>query len=408
MAELKKAPYYQPQKGLFGVELKEFKGVKGCIPLDTPTGVSIDRLPPGVKPPSPTNHTTGSKKANKKTQILPPAPPSKTPQAMAKRKAIPTEIEFEVCENPPAFDLQDVPLAMDQLGWTVSATLARTWFSSAAHTFDDDPRSEQPINDSVVTLDWALRFGSVRKKYEKFLASDIYTPRAIGAATDAVKSLVRQLFESRNSNLNVDTSRFLGDLRNFHADWQFQKLMISDADTFNGLTLTDLTGSLANFNIYAAVGNVEISTEKYFKYERGRTLYCLNATGKITHVYVYVKDNYSFNGKQYLGHWNKHGIIIAPGTWLTGSSWTKRDTDIDIWLKAINKPVDTRKGLFGKFKEPDVYFPVFNADYNRWREKHQMGGDFMVYSKPVHLKLKKPIDLKLGEICRPESLSSLG
>ncbi len=297
---------------------------------------------------------------------------------------------------------------MDKLGWTVSAKLARTWFSCAAHIFNDDPRSEQPLNDSVVTLDWALRFGSVRKKYEKFLTSDIYTLGAVGAATDAVKSFIRQLFESRNSNLSVDTSQFLGDLRNFHADWQFQKLTISDGDTFNGLTLTDLTGSLANFNIYAAVGNVEISTEKYFRYERGRTLYCLNAVGKITHIYVYVKDNYSFNGKQYLGHWNKHGIIIAPGTWLTGSSSSKKDTDIDIWLKAINKPVDTRKGLFGKLKEPNVYFPVFNADYNRWREKHQRGGDFMVYSKPVHLKLKTPIDLKLGEICRPESLSSLG
>ncbi|MFH5250562.1 DUF6402 family protein, partial [Burkholderia semiarida] len=27
-----------------------------------------------------------------------------------------------------------------------------------------------------------------------------------------------------------------------------------------------------------------------------------------------MKDNYSFNGKQYLGHWNKHGVIIAPGS----------------------------------------------------------------------------------------------
>ncbi|MFX5756203.1 hypothetical protein ABTE27_19870, partial [Acinetobacter baumannii] len=96
--------------------------------------------------------------------------------------------------------------------------------------------------DSVVTLDWALKLGSVRKKYEKFLASDIYTPRAVGAATDAVKGVVRHLFESRSSSLSVETSRFLGDLRNFHAEWQFQKLTISDADTFNGLTLTDLTG----------------------------------------------------------------------------------------------------------------------------------------------------------------------
>ncbi|ALU87771.1 hypothetical protein Hrubri_0550 [Herbaspirillum rubrisubalbicans M1] len=193
----------------------------------------------------------------------------------------------------------------------------------------------------------------------------------------------------------------------FHVDWQFQLVSIRDGDTFDGLTLTDLTGSLANFNIYIAVGNVEISGEKYFRYEKSKNFYCVDPIGKITHVYAYVKDNYSFNGEQYLGHWNKHGIIIAPGTWLTGSGQRKSDSDIDIWVKAINKPVDTRKSFFGKFREPDVYFPVFNADYNRWREKHQRGEDFMVYSKPVYLKLKKPITFKLGEICRLEPLNSL-
>ncbi|QIX19595.1 hypothetical protein FOB32_24235 [Burkholderia multivorans] len=281
------------------------------------------------------------------------------------------------------------------------------WFASPAHIYNDDPKSEQPLNDSDVTLDWALKFGSVRKKYESFLANDIYSERAIGAATDTVKAFVRKLFTERNSVFSFNTTPFLGDLRKFHVDWQFQKLAISDFNTLDGRTPNDLTGALANFNIYAAIGNVEISTEKYFKYERDNTLYCLNATGKITHIYAYVKDNYSFNGKQYLGHWNKHGVIIAPGTWITGSASPKSDSDIDIWVKAINKPVDTRKSLFGKFKEPDVYFPVFNADYNRWREKHHRGGDFMVYSKPVYLKLKKPIDLKLGEICRLEPSSSL-
>ena len=296
---------------------------------------------------------------------------------------------------------------MDRLGWTVSAKLARMWFAGQAHIYDDNPASNQPLNDRDVSLDWTLKFGRVRKKYKSFLTTDIYSERAIGAATAAVKTLVRRRFEDRHSILSFNTSTLLDDLRKFHVDWQFQKLKISDRDTFDGLTLTDLTGSLANFNIYAAIGNVEVSTEKYFRYERGSTRYCLNATGRITHIYVYVKDNYSFNGNQYLGHWNKHGIIIAPGTWLAGSSASKRDSDIDIWVKAIRKPVDTRQALFGKFKESDVYFPVFNDDYNRWREKHHRGGDFMVYSKPLYLKLKKPISLKLGEICRLEPLSSL-
>ena len=38
----------------------------------------------------------------------------------------------------------------------------------------------------------------------------------------------------------------------------------------------------------------------------------------VTHVYAYAKDNYSFNDddgpSQYLGHWNKQGVIFVPST----------------------------------------------------------------------------------------------
>ncbi|MFS2115529.1 DUF6402 family protein [Herbaspirillum frisingense] len=405
MTDVRKAPYYRLQKSLFGSELREFKAAKGCIPLDTPKGVSLERPAPGAK--QPLSPTPPAAAATVKKAAQRPRPEQVPKSGQTKTRQLLMQLDAEVCENPPIFDLQDVPDAMDKLGWPVSAKLARMWFAGLAHTYDDRPSSEQPLNDRDVTLEWALKFGRVRKKYEGFLAKDIYSERAIGAATEAVKAFVRRAFEDRNSVLSFNTSTFLVDLRKFHVDWQFQKLLISDRDTFDALTLTDLTGSLANFNIYAAIGNVEVATEKYFRYERGSTRYCLNATGRITHIYVYVKDNYSFNGNQYLGHWNKHGIIIAPGSWLTGSRSSKRDSDIDVWVKALHKPVDTRRALFGKFKEPDVYFPVFNDDYNRWREKHQRGGDFMVYSKPLYLKLKKAIDLKLGEICRLEPLNSL-
>ncbi|WP_260428910.1 DUF6402 family protein [Burkholderia cepacia] len=44
---------------------------------------------------------------------------------------------------------------------------------------------------------------------------------------------------------------------------------------------------------------------------------------------------------------------------------------------------------------------MYNKSYSEWREKHNRGGDFMIYSKPQLLKLKKPIQLKLETICRP-------
>ncbi|WP_244136009.1 MULTISPECIES: DUF6402 family protein [unclassified Burkholderia] len=54
---------------------------------------------------------------------------------------------FRGFENPPPFDLQDVPIAMDNLGWKVSARLARIWFAGAAHIYNNDPASAQPLND---------------------------------------------------------------------------------------------------------------------------------------------------------------------------------------------------------------------------------------------------------------------
>ncbi|WP_179233523.1 DUF6402 family protein [Burkholderia sp. AU16741] len=404
MADVKKLPYYKPKKGLFGSALREYKGSQGCVPLDTQRSVSIDRLAPGEKPPPPPPKAI-SRPSNAPKPPAPPRPPPQTDQARTKEP--PTQAESEVCENPPPFDLQDVPIAMDNLGWKVSARLARIWFAGAAHTYNDDPTSVQPMNNDDVTLDWVLKFGNVRKKYEKLLANDIYSERSIRTATDITKSFVKELFFDRNSTFNFNTSSLIGNLQKFHKNWQFQLSKIGNFDTLKNLSPTDLTGALANFNIYAAIGNVEISGEKYFKYEKSSTFYCLSATWKITHIYVYVKDNYSFNGKQYLGHWNTHGVIIATGSLLTGSGSPRREFDIDIWSKNINKPVDTRRSMFGKFKKPDVYFPIYNADYSRWRERHHRGRDFMLYSKPVYLKLNKPIDLNLGEICRIEPPDTL-
>jgi hypothetical protein len=69
--------------------------------------------------------------------------------------------------------------------------------------------------------------------------------------------------------------------------------------------------------------------------------------------------------------------------------------------RQIDKPVDKRTGMVRKFVEKDVYWPVYNRSYNEWREKHNRGGDFMIYSKPQLYKLKKPIIIKMETICRP-------
>jgi hypothetical protein len=67
-------------------------------------------------------------------------------------------------------------------------------------------------------------------------------------------------------------------------------------------------------------------------------------------------------------------VIITPDSLLSESRSSKRDIDIDIYTKNINKPADIQRNLFGKSKEYDIYFPVYNANYNHWQEKHHKDG----------------------------------
>nr|WP_230956732.1 DUF6402 family protein [Burkholderia cepacia] len=136
-----------------------------------------------------------------------------------------------------------------------------------------------------------------------------------------------------------------------------------------------------------------------------------------------MKDNYFFNDKgdgnsQYLGHWNKKDMILSYRAAVSdlidgkkvhtqmGSSEITETTINWPYLPGdpIDKPVDKRPG-FGKLLEKNVYYPVYNKTYNEWREKHNMGSDFMIYSKPLLLKLRNPISIKLDAICRaPEPM----
>lgn len=217
----------------------------------------------------------------------------------------------------------------------------------------------------------------------------------------------------------------IDDERQFHIDWQFQFQDIPTSATLDGLALTDLTAALGNFNLYAAVGRVDVTAERYFQYDKEKQTkaYCVDPVATITHIYVYVKDNYSFNDKgdgnsQYLGHWNKKDMILSyraavsdliDGKKVHTQMGSSEITETTInWAYVpgdpINKPVDKRPG-FGKLLEKNVYYPVYNSSYNQWREKHNRGGDFMIYSKPQLLKLKNPITIKLDTICRvPEPM----
>ncbi|WP_368041907.1 DUF6402 family protein [Burkholderia diffusa] len=389
------------------------------MPINTQQTISYARLAPGEAPPPPPPKPTAEQiEAEAAFQKLLAAQPKAPPKPPAQ----PKEADGEDHDKIPEFDLQDVPVAMDKIGWPVAAKIAREWFANPRNIYNDDPNSEQPINNTTVTLKWVLKFGSVRKKYDELIAQKIYSPGATREAKRKVSRQVQAAFVDQGLvDLSFDTTPFISNERQFHIDWQFQFQNIPTSATLDGLLLTDLTAALGNFNLYTAVGRVAISTEKYFQYNNAAKTksYCIDTTATITHIYVYVKDNYSFNDKgdgnsQYLGHWNKKDMILsyraAVSDIIDGKKLHTRMGNSSITETTINwpylpgapldKPVDKRPGV-GRLLRKNVYYPVYNKSYNEWREKHNRGGDFMIYSKPQLLKLNKPIQFKLETICRP-------
>ena len=61
----------------------------------------------------------------------------------------------------------------------------------------------------------------------------------------------------------------------------------------------------------------------------------------------------------------------------------------------LDKPVDAKSSL----RAADVFFPVRNRDFQRWRKLKGRGGDFVIYSDFDRIELSKPITLDLGEVC---------
>lgn len=166
---------------------KENDGLDGAILINTPQKISYNRCAPGqvtLKPTEPSKDqlmaqqaeavdqksTTGIKNNKQSYGELKPSKPD-TPEADAEDK-----------EKLPEFDLQDVPLAMEKIGWPVSAKIARQWFASPKHIYNDQPNSEQPIDDTTVTLKWALKYGSVAEKFNELIEEKIYSQKAIAGA----------------------------------------------------------------------------------------------------------------------------------------------------------------------------------------------------------------------------------
>lgn len=412
-------PYLTVEGGKWEVKKNGF----GCRPVKAQAAITMVKNPPPL--PGEQTKLTSSLTANAKTAAL-----TKEAEALQQKRATEeankkiAQEKQEDCPQPPPVDMLDLPDGMKAMGFKYAAYCANKWFNGKAHVIEEEqkgkPAAIQPaefVDKVTFNLDWILKFDDVRVRYRHLLAmkpNDVENIYNNNAQKELVK-LLRQFMSQHNFFYSgtLDTLADCGkDLQVLQQRFQFQHVRVTNFDVLGGYTaaMNDLAASLANFNFYAAIATAEISTHQYMRYGE-KWWNCTKTKVEVTHIYVYAKDVYSFNDKksvsQYLGHWNRQGVIIAldaaaseqASKWsdyLVHESGNEPKTYLPPLTAHLDKPVDVKSSL----RKADVFYPVRNRDFNHWRKIKGRGGDFLIFSNLERVKLPKPIVLELDEVCR--------
>jgi hypothetical protein len=303
---------------------------------------------------------------------IPPKPPKREP-VKKEEKAWP-------------FDIQEIPNAMRKEKMPMAAMLMEEWFAGRlnySRTDKDQLKeidqngeyySEDMINRTSIKMDWVLGYGRAKRQFEELINERIYNNKAYEEIQQILTPYRRRLWASPWEECDYD-------IRKLHRKFQFQRIEVES--TFEQKATQyirrlmhegvpdDLTGSLGAFNLYAAIAQADFDLD--------------GKSATITHIVVYVRDSYSFEGpldtsSQYLGHWSQDGVIIVPG-YAAASAAKSRWVDVPV---VTGSPSNVSKK--GK-----VRYPIRNCSFKAWQMKHQRGGDFIIYSDFKPIRLKRPI-----------------
>lgn len=296
---------------------------------------------------------------------------------------------------------------------SISAALLRKWFrlaltyptSKSGKTSGIDqngnPYSAANIDTTTLKLDWILGFPRAREKFEKLQTHEYLT------TPESITQIKRIINKFPRGTRSVMPHREVGnDRRKLHDMFQFQIITVDttwtekakqylDSDARGGVP-DDLAGALGGFAFYARIGAAEIE-----HFHGGRRV------ATITHAFFYMKNPYSFfddgndGSSQYLGHWNKKGVLLAPASFIA-SKIGMGDLEAHIKTRSNSTPA----GIEGWAEFPvlvgedvnirdAVYYSVRNKDFRAWQILHKQGGDMLLFSDEKPVRLSPPIVVEL-------------
>ncbi|MDM0077492.1 DUF6402 family protein [Variovorax sp. J2P1-59] len=259
--------------------------------------------------------------------------------------------------------LDDIPKAMDKMGWTVSAQLMRRWFATKPAWVmpqewrDGEHPSKMPINytllpksqvdEQIVKMAWALNFDQV-KAVRAVLQGSWNSPNGI----DVLRTRLKHAGWKTGQTLRLGNKHM--SAMQLDLESQVNALKLGSAwDTLN-----DYFGA-----IFKASLKVAVVGKAYRSLLTGKNLFEVEQLG------FYIRDTYDFNASWYddafmgLGVWSKERV-------LTKAQMAE--------YKALSSR--TPASLMARHLRYPYFVQVENADFRRWQQKRNEGGDFFVFS----------------------------
>ncbi|HEY4292947.1 DUF6402 family protein, partial [Luteibacter sp.] len=246
----------------------------------------------------------------------------------------------------PTLHIREIPGAMRRMGWPVSAALMERWFEAPAWTMPGAWKTPKGppeplaipaahVDTSIARMDWAISFSRCRNAID-LLREKMANPAALNLLRERLEKL------DWGGRSSVEFGRL--DMRAIQLDQECQANSESLGETYD--TLDDMYGALGKATLKVALIG-----------EAMRNAWTGRLALHVTHVGFYLRDNYDFNGFQFLGTWTHSGVLTKAQMVMNAMF----DSMVFQWHgEAIGN--------------------VFNHDFDRYRQASGRGGDFVIYS----------------------------
>lgn len=282
-----------------------------------------------------------------------------SPTPIATSTTSPTRITEGKEVKVDVLHLDEIPGAMDKMGWKVSAKMMRRWFSnSPAYLMPENLRSgdgvdyrtlpASQIDDQIIKIDWVLGFPRAKQVFDKF-CKEWDSQKAIETLRDR-----RLRGAGWKPGATVAIGQGLMSAKELDMSAQVNRATFGEySDTFD-----DLYGAIFKATLKVAVV--------------GRTRYSSQLSKDIFEIEklgVYVRDTYDFNSDWFTD------AAAGLGIWSRDRLLSKAET-AEYRANQANAPI----GWMANHIKYKGFVPVKNRDFRRWQEKHGTGGDFFVFS----------------------------